>query len=119
MSLYLGSTQNLVAGNLIGTDITGLAALPAPLNEGYGVIIDGGSTGNTIGGTTAAARNVISGNAGVVISDSTTAGNLVLGNLIGSTNQEPTPSPIPAMALRSPTALRQHDRRHGRPARAT
>ena len=81
--LYLGSTQNVIEGNLINTDITGLAALPAPLNEGYGVLIADGSTDNTIGGTSAAARNVISGNAGVLISDATTSGNVVLGNYIG------------------------------------
>src|SRR5262249_49745714 len=55
-----GSSGNLVQGNYIGTDITGTAAL------GNGVdgvrIFDG--TSNPIGGTTAAARNIISGNGG-------------------------------------------------------
>src|SRR5262249_29422244 len=41
---------------------------------------------NTIGGTSAGARNVISGNAldGIVISDSGTTGNVVQGNYIGT-----------------------------------
>jgi hypothetical protein len=43
------------------------------------------TTGNVIGGTAAAARNVISGNAtyGIGIHDSTTAANTILGNYIG------------------------------------
>ena len=48
-----------------------------------GVYIVADSSGNTIGGTTAAARNVISGNqVGVyLVSDS---GNVVEGNFIGT-----------------------------------
>ena len=43
------------------------------------------TTGNVIGGTTPAARNVISSNAtyGIGIHDSTTTGNTILGNYIG------------------------------------
>ncbi len=79
-----GATGNLVQGNFIGTDATGNAALG---NVGNGILILDASS-NTIGGTTAAARNVISGNAmgGVVIqsdSDGTAASNLVEGNYIG------------------------------------
>src|SRR5204863_7896560 len=48
---------NLVQGNFIGTDVTGTAALG---NHFAGVDIRGDD--NTIGGTTAGARNVISGN---------------------------------------------------------
>ncbi len=44
-------------GNFIGTDPTGTKAVPNDI----GIDIAGGSC-NTIGGTTAAARNVISGN---------------------------------------------------------
>ena len=53
-----GTTANLVEGNFIGTDATGTVAI----GNGTGVQIDTGATGNTIGGTTASARNVISGN---------------------------------------------------------
>ena len=82
------STDNAVEGNLIGTDITGLASLPALPGDGngIGVLIISGSTDNTIGGTTAAARNIISGinGPGVYITDATTTGNVVEGNYIGT-----------------------------------
>ena len=54
-----GSSNNTVAGDWIGTDPTGKLALP---NQYDGVHIVDQSVGNTIGGTTAAARDVISGN---------------------------------------------------------
>ena len=50
---------NLVQGNFIGTNAAGSAALG---NISDGVLINFGSLNNTIGGTTPAARNVISGN---------------------------------------------------------
>ena len=50
---------NLVQGNFIGTTVTGSNALANLTN---GVIINFGSLHNTIGGTTPAARNIISGN---------------------------------------------------------
>ncbi len=80
------TTGNIVEGNDIGTDYTGTTVVA----DGYtGVAIDWGATDNTIGGTTAAARNVISGDGdGVSItdySDPATAGdNLVEGNFIGT-----------------------------------
>ena len=75
------TTGTVVAGNLIGTDVTGNVALG---NAGPGVFIST-SPGNTIGGTTAAARNVISGNGtGVAISDRGADHNVVEGNLIGT-----------------------------------
>ena len=55
-----GSNDNVVAGNKIGTDVTGAVALG---NASDGVEIDS-SSGNTIGGTAAGAANVISGNGG-------------------------------------------------------
>jgi CSLREA domain-containing protein len=77
------TTQNLVQGNYIGTDAAGTAALG---NGIAGVLIDFGAHNNTIGGTTAAARNVISGNGdfGVGIGDEGTNNNLVQGNYIGT-----------------------------------
>jgi hypothetical protein len=73
------ATGNLVQGNFIGTDINGTLAIGHEDNA-----IDVLSSGNTIGGTTAGARNILSGNnAGVVISG-TPSGNLVQGNFIGT-----------------------------------
>jgi hypothetical protein len=76
------ANRNVAQGNLIGTDITGTQALG---NQAGGVIIDLSASNNRIGGTTADARNVISGNgnAGIIISEGTT-GNVVQGNYIGT-----------------------------------
>ena len=77
-----GATGNIVSGCYIGTNATGTNAMA---NTFPGVEIVGGAHGNTIGGTTAAARNLISGNAhiGVSIHDSGTTTNMVQGNYIG------------------------------------
>jgi hypothetical protein len=75
------STRNLVEGNLIGTDKTGLYAISNAL-EGVAIL---GATGNTVGGTTAAALNLISGdNWGVRLDGASATDNLVEGNLIGT-----------------------------------
>ena len=56
------NSDNVVAGNLIGTDATGLAALP---NSGAGVVLSGGNViSNTIGGTAGGAGNTIAFNLG-------------------------------------------------------
>ena len=84
ISLF-GQGGNLIEGNFIGTDPTGTSALG---NTGDGVLISQ-SSNNTIGGTTPAARNIISGNGGDGIDISgmsaNTSTNLVQGNLIGTT----------------------------------
>ena len=49
----LEGDNNVVQGNLIGTDRYGAAAIP----HAYGIVVQG--NGNLIGGTTAAARNVV------------------------------------------------------------
>src|SRR5204863_5640222 len=52
-------SSNVVAGNLIGTDVTGTIPLG---NTNYAVaIIYGGPSGNIIGGTAPGAGNVITG----------------------------------------------------------
>jgi parallel beta-helix repeat protein len=74
----LGSTA-LVIGNFIGLDKTGALALH---NLGDG--INSSTTSTTIGGTSAANRNVISGNFGNGITLNTTVTNgLVEGNIVG------------------------------------
>src|SRR6185295_17952427 len=50
--------NNLIQGNYIGVDATGTIARP---NSSTGIFVSN-SSNNLIGGTTAAARNVISGN---------------------------------------------------------
>ena len=75
---------NLVQGNFIGTDVTGTVALS---NSGAAVFISGPH--NTVGGSTAGARNLISGNFGSGITIGTggstgAEGNIVQGNFIGS-----------------------------------
>ena len=81
-AIHIQSDNNLVAGNYIGTDASGTVAHP----NSDGVFIEGGDD-NTIGGPTAADRNVISANAGAgVLIDGTASGadgNVVTGNYIG------------------------------------
>jgi Putative binding domain, N-terminal len=80
--ISIGGTLSgsVVQGNFIGTDVTGSTAVG---NASDGVIIMFGSANNTIGGTTPAARNVISGNgANGVRSDYLP--NTVQGNFIGT-----------------------------------
>ena len=80
----LVSEDAMVHGNFIGTDKNGAMAIP---NNADGVSAGGG---NTIGGTAAGARNLISGNGGDGVglggSDGFQAGkgNLLQGNLIGT-----------------------------------
>ena len=74
--------NNLAEGNRIGTDRSATAAAG---NLQNGVDINH-SSGNTIGGTTGLAGNIISGNnlSGIYISGAGATGNAVLGNLIGT-----------------------------------
>ncbi len=85
--IALFGSNSIVEGNYLGTDTAGVAAMG---NENGGVICAQGSTGNTIGGTTDAARNLISGNGGyggngVQIGESGggATNNIVIGNYIG------------------------------------
>ncbi len=81
-----GTDRNIVAGNFIGTDVTGSAAL----GNGFGVVISAGAFNrigtNGDGVADAAERNVISGNAysGVDILGTTANDNIVAGNFIGT-----------------------------------
>ena len=81
VDILYGATNTVVQGNLIGTDRNGTVAIG---NGFVGVDIDT-STSTLVGGATADARNVISGNNGIgvlVFGDSAT-NNLVQGNYIG------------------------------------
>jgi len=73
---------NTVEGNFVGTNPAGTAALPNG-NGGIVVGVFGTHSNDTIGGTTPAARNLVSGNVGpgIVIEGT---GNVVAGNFIGT-----------------------------------
>ena len=81
--LGAAATGNVLSGNFIGSDVSGIARIP---NGGAGVAVINGASNNTIGGTTAGAGNLISGNTGpgVTINTAGTTGNTVAGNLIGT-----------------------------------
>jgi titin len=78
-----GTNANVVQQNDIGTDVGGTFAVPNGFN---GLDVFNGAQSNTVGGTTAAARNVISGNAheGVLVGGANTSSNIVEGNFIGT-----------------------------------
>ena len=77
----VSATGNKLEGNYIGTNVSGTAALP---NAQNGVLIE--ASNNTVGGTDAGARNLISGNiqSGVYLKG-TAQNNFILGNYIGTT----------------------------------
>ena len=84
-----GSTDGgaTIQGNYVGTNAAGTAAIPngQPLGE-IGAIDILGFPNVTIGGTTAGARNVVSGNAtiNIRIFHSTATGAVIQGNYIGT-----------------------------------
>ena len=77
-----GVSQNTIAGNYIGTDLSGTVARP---NAFSGIGVFGGASSNTVGGTAEGVRNVIAGNAsdGITFSGSGVSLNNVQGNFIG------------------------------------
>ena len=78
-----GTSDNLVEGSRIGTDVSGTRDLG---NQWDGVEITDGATDNLIGPPIPDAENVISGNdlSGVAISGVGTSGNGVIRNFIGT-----------------------------------
>jgi titin len=95
-----GTDGNAVAGNQIGTDVTGTIALSngtQPVSDsqgnilGGGIVLSDGASGNRIGTDGKSVddvgeRNVIAGsdNYGIDISGTGTDGNIVAGNFIGT-----------------------------------
>ncbi len=77
--VHLGGDDNVVAGNLIGTDATGTAAI----GNQYGVWITG-STGNVIGGASPEYRNIISGNLHTGVAVDASTDNTIIGNYVGT-----------------------------------
>ncbi len=80
--IYLGGRDAVVQGNYIGTDVTGTQAIP---NTGSGIYFTSGGV-SIVGGTTASARNIISGNsAGITYSAiSINSPGKIQGNYIGT-----------------------------------
>ncbi|HJT34392.1 MAG TPA: DUF4214 domain-containing protein [Pirellulales bacterium] len=74
-----GAIDATVVGNYIGLALDGSVAA----NSGVGLFING-APGDTIGGPTAADRNVISGNGGDGIQVESSGGASILGNFIGT-----------------------------------
>ncbi len=85
IGIALGGTgSHVVEGNFIGTNADGSAGFADGQN---GISVATNSHNNVIGGTTPAARNVISGKGtGILISSASTPilGTQILGNLIGT-----------------------------------
>ncbi len=81
----VGTSNNSIQGNKIGTDVTGNLLLG---NTNDGINISEGASSNSIGGTVTnvVERNIISGNtqSGIAIHDANS--NFVFGNYIGATS---------------------------------
>jgi hypothetical protein len=79
----VGTTGNLIQSNTIGLS---LKANGAAAGNAYGVLIEGGASGNTVGGPPASLRNVISANSQyqVGIVNAGTSGNVVQSNFLGT-----------------------------------
>jgi hypothetical protein len=79
----VATSEVTIAGNFVGTDPTGTFAIA---NSRDGVLIDGGATNNTIGGSTPGSRNIISGNSGngIEIAEMNGNNNLIAGNYVGT-----------------------------------
>jgi parallel beta-helix repeat protein len=77
--MFIEGDDNVIAGNLIGTDAAGNSARP----NLYGVHVDGGQD-NEIGGPDAEDRNVISSNLSAEVYLDSGDGNSVQGNRLGT-----------------------------------
>jgi hypothetical protein len=83
-AIDVSSNGNVIAGNFVGTNTAGTAALPNGASGIGAVILNGSASNNTVGGITPAARNLISGNVGMGVQFFTGTGNMAQGNLIGT-----------------------------------
>ena len=78
-----GGTGHMVQGNLVGTDASGGNAIAGAQN---GIELIGNTSNVTIGGTTPASRNVVSGNSsyGIRLRSSVGPNNVISGNFVGT-----------------------------------
>jgi parallel beta-helix repeat protein len=76
------TANNQVTGNYIGVNHWGLGGIP----NAAGVVVTEGASDNTIGGSVAGERNVISSNDtdGVLLNGAGVTGNVISGNFIGT-----------------------------------
>ncbi|RMF92843.1 MAG: hypothetical protein D6734_11370 [Candidatus Schekmanbacteria bacterium] len=82
------TSANIIAGNYIGVDVTGILAVG---NSHVGIFATSGTNKNIIGyksgmSSVESARNIISGNGfyGIILADEDTDENLISGNYIGT-----------------------------------
>ncbi len=73
----------MIQGNYFGTDVTGTLD-PGNGLVGSGIVIYGGSSNNSIGGTAAVDRNIIANHVynGVYLNNDAGTGNAILGNSV-------------------------------------
>ena len=93
-AISVSGTNATLLGNYLGPDRTGSASYGNPGNataQGHGIMVHAGGSGLTVGGATAADRNVISGNA--VGIDVTASGAAIRGNYIGMSRTGLAPVP--------------------------
>ena len=98
-------TNHLVQGNLIGTDASGGNAIPG---QGTGIETLGVGSNVLIGGTTAASRNVVSGNANYGIRfRGTGPGKVASGNYVGTNpaGSAPVPNGTYGIEVEAPDVL--------------
>ena len=92
-TLTAPATGNIIQGNFVGVAADGISSVgnrtePAPApgaaegNNLYGIEISGGDL-NTVGGTTAGARNVIALSSDGIVLDNGAQGNIIQGNFVG------------------------------------
>jgi len=102
LAIGTSCTNNYVYGNIIGLQKNGLISIGTSTQQ-IGINLGGGASGNIIGGSTAAYRNIIAGNyktgAAAHLNDGiyiagTASGNFIRGNYIGVGSDGTTvPSP--------------------------
>ncbi len=82
LGIVYNTPNNKLKGCYIGLGLDGVTDSG---NNGHGIIINPTSTGNIIGGTTLAERNIISGNNnGHAIIVTASSGNYIIGNYLGT-----------------------------------
>ena len=88
--IYFDNVNNsTISGNYIGTDVNGTGDVNGAASDTLksGIYLGNGSSDNLVGGTSANARNVLSGNNhyGFEVLGATSQNNLLQGNYIGTT----------------------------------